>query len=142
MKKLILILSLISLVYGNEQTTKEPYDLSEDLIYNGCRDTLANRWTGNRYYVLGLAVGKKDATSELLILMSMRVVNGVDENSVCKWYLDFVTDANISSKYIKSSTDSKSYFLNIVERSVVQDNGETYEKFRDNLKKIEQLFKK
>lgn len=85
---------------------------------------------------------KKEATLDLLRLMSMRVVNGVDFKSVCKSYLDFVTDANISSKYIKSDADSRYYFLNIVERSAVQDNGESYEKFQDNLKKIRQLFKK
>ncbi|MDD2653413.1 MAG: hypothetical protein PHX44_10240 [Sulfurimonas sp.] len=142
MKKLILIVSLISLVYGNEQTTKEPYDLQKDWIYNGCRDVLADKWTGERNLVFGMAVAKKDATLDLLRLMSMRVVNGVDEKSVCKWYLDVATDANFSSTYIKSLADSRFYFLDIVERSAVKDNGESYEKFEDNLQKIRQLFKK
>lgn len=142
MKKLILIVSLISLIYGNEQTTKESYDLQKDLIYNGCRDTLANKWTNDRIYVFGLAVAKKEATLDLLRLMSMRVVNGVNVESVCKWFLDAANNTEYSSKYLKSDYDSRTTYLDIVERSVVEDNGETYEKFQENLGKVKQLFKK
>ncbi len=141
MKKLILILSFINLIYGNEQTTKESYDLQKDWIYNGCRDILAKKGTHSRDYVFGLMIAKKDATLDLLRLMSMRVVNGVNDEMVCKWFLDAANNIEYSSKYLKSDYDSRTTFLDIVERSVVEDNGETNEKFRDNLKKLDNYLK-
>lgn len=142
MKKLILILSLIGLIYGNEQSNDKSYDLEKDWIYNGCRDRLANKWTNDRNYVFGLVIAKKDATLDLLRLMSMRVVNGVNDESVCKWFLDVANDTKYSSRYLKSDNDSKATFLYMVEKSAVDDNGEIYEKFQENLEKIKQLFKK
>lgn len=134
------ILAFISLLNGSDQN-KTTYNINEDTIYKGCRDVLANRWTEARWYVLGMMIAKKNATSDLLFRMKMRVVNGVDPNNVCKWYLDATNDSTIS-KYLNSTTDSVSLFLEVVERSVVQDNGESYEKYIENVNKIEQLFKK
>lgn len=142
MKKIILILSLsfITLLYGNEQT-KKTFDIKGDTVYIGCKDTLANKGTDAQWFTLGLMIAQKNATSNLLYLMSMRVVNGVEPIEVCKWYLDF---ANIkdNSKYIQSPNESIDILLNIVERSVVQDNGESYEIFTNNKNKINELFKK
>ena len=140
MKKIVLILSFIGLLYGNEQN-KNTFVINEDHVYIGCRDTLANRWSDARWYVTGLMIAKKDTTLNLLSIMSMRVVNGVEPNSVCKWYLDASKDT-VVSKYLNSTKASIDIFLNIVERSVVQDNGESYEKYIENVNKIEQLFKK
>lgn len=141
MKKIILLLSLLTLVYSNEKSKDVSFDVNKDFIYNGCRDTLANKWTDNRMFLLGLGVAQKDATLSLLELMSMRVVNGTDMNNVCKFYLDLVLDKDFSTKYIKSSEESRLTFLNIVERDVVKSNGEDYENFSENLKRIRKLFK-
>lgn len=142
MKKIFLSLLIISSIYGNEQSNdKESFDINKDWIYNGCRDVLANKWTENRNYIFGLAVAKKDATIDLMDLMAMRTVNGVDESNVCKWFLDF-SNGNDSAKYINSAQDSKRVFLAIVERSVILDNGETIERFSENLETIRKLFKK
>lgn len=141
MKKIIFIILIVCGLCADEQQNKESYDITKDWIYNGCRDVLSDKWSNDRNYIFGLAVAKKDATLELLDIMSMRVVNGVDEKNVCKWYLDAVNDKEIS-KYVQSSNDSKRLFLNIVERSVIQDNGESYVKFEENLKKMIKLFKK
>lgn len=73
--------------------------------------------------------------------MSMRAVNGVEPSSVCKWYLDATNNSAIS-KFLNSTTDSITLFLVGIERSVVQDNGESHEKYIENMNKIEQLFKK
>ncbi|QFR42874.1 hypothetical protein [Sulfurimonas xiamenensis] len=142
MKKLILLLSLISLIHAAEQNTEASFDINKDWIYNGCRDVLANKWTDNRNYILGLAVSQKDATLDMLTLMSMRVVNGVDMNKVCKWYFNMTENSEFSSKYLQSAEDSRRTFQDIVSRSVIQDNGEEYETFSANLEKIRKLFKK
>lgn len=99
-------MSLISLIHATEQNTETPFDINKDWIYNGCRDVLANKWSDNRNYTIGLAIAQKDATLSLLELMSMRVVNGVDEKSVCKWYLDAANSTDFA-KYLQSSQDSK-----------------------------------
>ena len=140
MKKIMFILAFISLLNASEQN-KTTYNINEDTIYEGCRDVLANRWSDARWYVTGLMIAKKETTLNLLSIMSMRVVNGVEPSSVCKWYLDASKDT-VVSKYLNSTKASIDIFLNIVERSVVQDNGESYEKYIENVNKIEQLFKK
>lgn len=141
MKKIMFILAFISLLNGSEQN-KTTYNINEDTIYKGCRDVLANRWTEARWYVSGLMIAKKESTIILLSSMSMRAVNGVQPSSVCKGYLDATNNNNIISKSLNSTTDSITLFLVIVEKSVVEDNGESYEKYIENVNKIEQLFKK
>lgn len=135
-------MSLISLIHAAEQNAEESFDINKDWIYNGCRDVLADKWTDNKNYVLGLAVAKKDATLDMLDLMSMRVVNGVDMDKVCKWYFNMIENSEFTSKYLQSAQDSRRTFVDIVARSVIQDNGEEYEKFSENLERIKKLFKK
>lgn len=142
MKKMFLFILLVCSLYANEQETQKNYDLTKDWVYLGCKDALADKWTADQGTIFGMAIAQKDATLDLMRLMSMRTVNGVDVKKVCKWYFNLANDTEFSSKYLQSSGDSGYTFLDIVERSVVQDNGETYEQFTDNLNKIRQLFKK
>jgi len=133
MKKLLVLLAMASLLFCNEKE----FDVTKSFEYKGCQDELANKWTFERGFVLGLSIAIKDKTLNLLDIMGMTNVNGVEPKDVCKFYFKLVKDSEFMSKFVHGDFNNRFYFSYIVERSVVTNNGENHDEFKDNLKRLE-----
>lgn len=138
MRNILLVLLLICSV----NATEKEFNINDAIIYKGCKDILSDTNSKYNWYVFGLAVAKKDATLDLMEDMSMLTVNGVDIKRACKLFLNLAKKDDFASKFLKSSSDLRWVLTDLIERQVIQSNGEDLDKFRENRIKMRKLFRK